>query len=188
MLSEARIATANGARYAQQLCKHATHMGPRVEWKPPVGTIDFPDNMGTCRLSVEPDCLRLVVESADPITLGKLQHILAANIERFGFREKIKVVWGADAFEDPQRFIVPSVERTRLWNVVVWLPPAIAGLHVAAAAVAYIAALAGFTRATQFVGVNPWIVRIGAAWGLGVIAWWAVAKHRDGNRMQRRGH
>ena len=93
MRSEAHVETASGGRYANLLCKHAAHMVPRVEWAPPDGTIEFPDEMGTCQLTAGPDLLVLTVESANPATLAKMQKIIADNIERFAYRERIKVRW-----------------------------------------------------------------------------------------------
>jgi hypothetical protein len=94
MISEARVATVNGERYASQLCKHAAHMGPRVEWNPPNGTIEFPDEVGTCRLTVWPDSLVLSVESKDPANLAKMQRIIGDDIKRFAYLEGVKVAWG----------------------------------------------------------------------------------------------
>jgi uncharacterized protein len=94
MRSEARVATADGARYADLFCKHAAHMTPKVEWSAPSGSIEFPDAMGFCRLEVQPDLLILRIESADPANLAKMQKIIGADIERLAFREGVKVEWG----------------------------------------------------------------------------------------------
>jgi hypothetical protein len=52
---------AKGERYAKQLCSHAAWKAPRAEWTPPEGVIEFPDDMGTCRITAEPDHLVLAV-------------------------------------------------------------------------------------------------------------------------------
>ena len=93
MRSEARVETASGERFANLLCKHAAHMVPRVEWNPPDGTIEFPDEMGTCWLTAEHDHLVLTLESANAAKLAEMQNIIADNIERFAYREGVKVKW-----------------------------------------------------------------------------------------------
>ncbi len=91
--SEARVRTARGERYAKQLCSHAAHMASRAEWTPPEGMIEFPDNMGTCRITAEPGHLVLALQAADPVNLGRLQQIIASNIKRFASREGLTVNW-----------------------------------------------------------------------------------------------
>jgi hypothetical protein len=96
MRSEARVPTPRGERYAKQLCAHAARMAPHAEWTPPEGVIEFPDEMGTCRVIAEPDHLVLTVEATDPANLATLQQIISRNIERFGGREGLKVEWVQD--------------------------------------------------------------------------------------------
>jgi hypothetical protein len=96
MRSEARVPTPRGERYAKQLCSHAARMTPRAEWNPPRGAIEFPDAMGTCRMTAEPDQLVLSVEAKDSASLARLQQIVSDNIERFANREGLKVEWLQD--------------------------------------------------------------------------------------------
>jgi SAM-dependent methyltransferase len=96
MRSEARVPTPRGERYAKQLCSHAARMTPRAEWNPPQGVIEFPDAMGTCRMSAEPGQLVLSVEATDSASLARLQQIVGGNIERFANREGVKVEWVQD--------------------------------------------------------------------------------------------
>ncbi len=93
MRSEARVPTPRGDRYAKQLCSHGARMARHAEWTPPEGVIEFPDQMGTCRMTSEPDHLVLAVEATDPANLTRLQQIVGRNIERFASREGLKVEW-----------------------------------------------------------------------------------------------
>lgn len=94
--SEARVPTPRGERYAKQLCRHAAWKTPRAEWTPPDGVIEFPDDMGTCRITAEPDHLVLAVEATDPANLARMQQIVGGNVERFAGRERLKVEWLQD--------------------------------------------------------------------------------------------
>jgi hypothetical protein len=94
--SQARVPTARSARYAKQLCSHAAWKTPRAQWTAPNGVIEFPDGMGTCRITAEPDCLVLAVEATNPADLARLQQIIGGNIERFAARENLTVQWDPD--------------------------------------------------------------------------------------------
>ncbi len=91
--SEARVPTPRSERYAKQLCSHAAHMASRAEWNPPDGVIEFPDGTGTCRVTAEPGCLVLAIETTDPASLGRIQQIIGRNIERFASREGLTAQW-----------------------------------------------------------------------------------------------
>ncbi|MEC3974422.1 DUF2218 domain-containing protein [Amycolatopsis sp. H20-H5] len=95
--SVARIPTPKGERYAKQLCSHAAWKTPRAEWTPPDGVIEFPADMGTCRMTVEPDHLLLAIEATDAANLARIQQIIGANIERFASRDGLTVEWIPDA-------------------------------------------------------------------------------------------
>lgn len=71
-------------------------MARRAQWTPPEGVIEFPDDMGTCRMTSEPDHLALAVEAPDPANLARLQQIVGGNIERFASREGLRVQWVHD--------------------------------------------------------------------------------------------
>lgn len=92
LTSEARIPTTAADRYAKQLCNHATHMGARSEWMPPVGMVEFPQG-GTCRLAAGPNELILTAAADTASQLTTIQTILAADIKRFGNRHGMEVSW-----------------------------------------------------------------------------------------------
>jgi hypothetical protein len=91
--SQARIPTTRSARYAKQLCNHATWKTPQAQWTPPNGVIEFPGGVGTCRIAAEPGYLVLALEAADPAALARMQQIIGGNIERFAAREGLTVQW-----------------------------------------------------------------------------------------------
>lgn len=90
--SEAHVPTTAADRYAKQLCNHATHMGARSEWIPPVGMVEFPQG-GICRLTAGPDELVLTAEADGASQLTTIQTIVAADIQRFGNRQGMQVNW-----------------------------------------------------------------------------------------------
>jgi hypothetical protein len=55
--------------------------------------IEFPGEMGTCRMAAEPDHLVLSVEATDPANLARLQQIIGRDIERFASREGLTADW-----------------------------------------------------------------------------------------------
>lgn len=93
MRSQARVLTPKSERYAKQLCSHAAHMTPRAEWNPPEGLIEFPDAMGTCRITAEPEHLVLTLEATDSTNLARMQQIISRNIGRSGSRDGLTVEW-----------------------------------------------------------------------------------------------
>jgi hypothetical protein len=91
--SEARVPTPKAERYGKQLCAHAAWKAPRAEWTPPEGVIEFPDDMGTCRITAEPDQLVLAIEATGPANLAGIQQRIGGLVERFGSRDGLKVIW-----------------------------------------------------------------------------------------------
>jgi hypothetical protein len=91
--SEARVPTPRGERYARQLCDHAANMNCTAEWTAPQGVIEFPDAMGTCRLTAEPGHLVLTVEATESAYLARIRQIIGRDIERFGGRDGLRVAW-----------------------------------------------------------------------------------------------
>ena len=91
--AEASVPTERAERYAKQLCSHAAWKAPRAEWTPPDGIVEFPDGMGICRLTAEPDCLKLAIEATSPANLAEMQQIIGGLVARFAGRERLEVSW-----------------------------------------------------------------------------------------------
>lgn len=84
---------AESERYTKQLCAHAAWRTPRAEWTPPDGVIEFPDYMGTCRMTAEPDHLLIAIDATGPANLARIEQIIGVNIERFASRDGLTVEW-----------------------------------------------------------------------------------------------
>jgi hypothetical protein len=111
LTAEARIETEHPSRFLVQLCRHAQqvhrlrhsppeHNGgdaqppPQVqqaEWSQTRGLIGF--GWGRCTMRATPGMLTLRAEAADEEGLRRVQDLVARNIERFGRREHLSVVW-----------------------------------------------------------------------------------------------
>jgi hypothetical protein len=91
--TQARIPTTRGERYAKQLCRHAARLASRADWTPPEGVIEFPNDIGTCRMTAEPDHMLVTIEATDAASLTRLQQIIGSNIERFSSRDGLTVEW-----------------------------------------------------------------------------------------------
>ena len=87
------IPTTRSERYAKQLCQHAAHMACQADWTAPTGIIEFPDSMGTCRLTAEAERLVLTVDGSSPANLDRMRQILEHDIERFARRDTLTVQW-----------------------------------------------------------------------------------------------
>ena len=90
MTSVAKLNTLNASRYLQQLCKHFRHKRP-VEFDPSHGSIEF--SVGVCRLDAEGEVLTMTLTGPDEAQMAQLQDVVARHLERFAFREEIKVDW-----------------------------------------------------------------------------------------------
>ena len=88
--STADIATDKASRYLQQLCKHFAHK-TQVSFNTSKGRISFTG--GDCRLEADENRLRLSVTAPNAETLAKLQDVAARHLERFAFREDLKITW-----------------------------------------------------------------------------------------------
>ena len=92
--STARVPTANGSRYLQQLCKHWSH-NLEVEFTPDKGKVVFPRNArgadwpgdATLLLDAHADALECRLEASAEGQLEGLKGAVARHIDRFAFRE-----------------------------------------------------------------------------------------------------
>jgi len=111
LTAEAHVHTSQPGRYLVQLCRHAQQIhrlrhSPRphdgdgarpaptvqhVEWSQTRGMISF--GWGQCAMQASPGRLTVRVEAADEEHLQRVQEIIAADIERFGRRDHLKVTW-----------------------------------------------------------------------------------------------
>jgi len=92
--SIARVPTANGSRYLQQLCKHWSH-NLEVEFTPEKGRVVFPRSGrsgewpgdATLLLEAHADALECRLEASAGEQLEALKGAVARHVDRFAFRE-----------------------------------------------------------------------------------------------------
>jgi hypothetical protein len=92
--STARVPTANGSRYLQQLCKHWAH-NLEVEFTPEKGRVLFPRNGrsgewpgdATLLLEAYADALECRLEASSEGQLEALKGAVSRHVDRFAFRE-----------------------------------------------------------------------------------------------------
>ena len=94
VVSEARVPTAQGSRYLQQLCKHWAH-NLVVEFDAHQGRVVFPkDARGAAwagdalvTFTAEPAALVTRIAASEPAQLEGLKGAVARHLDRFAFRE-----------------------------------------------------------------------------------------------------
>ena len=91
-LAHSVIATEKASRYLTQLAKHWSHKLV-VEFDEHQARIDLPN--GPCFLSAGPGSLAVLVQAETDLALENLQWAVARHLERFGYREGLKVEWAA---------------------------------------------------------------------------------------------
>ncbi|TCM21931.1 hypothetical protein EDF56_101608 [Novosphingobium sp. PhB165] len=80
----AKVATPNGGKYVQQLCKHWSHkLETRVEGD--TGTVTFPTAVATMTADGEGIAIAITGENRDDVE--QLTDVVARHIDRFAFRE-----------------------------------------------------------------------------------------------------
>jgi uncharacterized protein len=88
--SRARVVTASGSRYLQQLCKHFAHKLPTT-FDPTIGRIDFP--LGPVDLAADADGLDLSLAAPSEADRATLEDVVVRHLVRFAFRETLEVAW-----------------------------------------------------------------------------------------------
>jgi len=91
--------TASASKYLQQLCKHFAHKVP-AKWDTSHGEVWFP--YGYCRMDASDTGLSIHCETDEEDKLGLLRHVIDDHLERFAWREKLKLEW-RDAERSPER-------------------------------------------------------------------------------------
>jgi hypothetical protein len=90
-MSEAQVATANGARYLRQLCRHWAHQFV-VQYTAKTGRIDFGEGRAVA-FAVGLDHLSLIAKAPDADALSKLEEAVTDGLKRLAFRERLEVSW-----------------------------------------------------------------------------------------------
>lgn len=103
--SVSHVKTTKASRYLQQLCKHFGHK-VSVEFDAHQGSITLP--FGTCALLAKEDALTLTVSG---VATEKLERVIGDHLERFAFREEIKIKW-QPLKEAAQRIAISNSEAS----------------------------------------------------------------------------
>ena len=90
-MSEAGVATEDGARYLRQLCRHWAHKFV-VQYTARNGRIDFGDGSAVA-FAVGLDHLRLIAKAPDADALSKIEDTVADGLKRLALRERLEVSW-----------------------------------------------------------------------------------------------
>lgn len=88
--SLAQVATPKASRYLQQLCKHWQHK-LAVTFDPQRGRVEF--SIGECRMEAAPELLTLTLAAPDAEKLAQLQEVVASHLQRFAFKDDLKIAW-----------------------------------------------------------------------------------------------
>jgi hypothetical protein len=81
---EARVPTASGGKYVQQLCKHWAHKLP-VELEGDCGVVTFVGAVATMKADAE--AIDVSVRGEDRDQVDRLKDVVAQHLDRFAFRE-----------------------------------------------------------------------------------------------------
>ncbi len=84
-VSVARVPTASGSRYLQQLAKHWSHK-MAVVYTPETATIDFP-NGARLDLRAYSDTLDVMLTVPADGDVEQMRGVVASHLDRFAFRE-----------------------------------------------------------------------------------------------------
>jgi hypothetical protein len=90
-MSEARVATENGARYLRQLCMQWAHKFV-VQYTAKNGRIDFGEGRAVA-FTVGLDHLRLLAKAPDADTLTRIEGAVADRLKRLALGEILDVSW-----------------------------------------------------------------------------------------------
>ena len=83
-IAKARIPTASGAKYLQQLCKHWGHKFD-VDLTDHKGIVRFPSAVAT--MEADADALIVAIEAQEKETVERMKDVVASHLDRFAFRE-----------------------------------------------------------------------------------------------------
>ncbi|MDR5903691.1 DUF2218 domain-containing protein [Franzmannia qiaohouensis] len=88
-ISRTEIATADGSKLINRLCKHWAHK-LEVEHDAEQGRVAFAD--GTCLMHATADRLTVAIEALDEPTLDHLEGVVSSHLDRMA-GEPLDIVW-----------------------------------------------------------------------------------------------
>ena len=81
---QARVATASGGKYVQQLCKHWAHKLP-VELEGDTGVVTFVGVVAT--MAADAEAIDVSLRGEDREQVDRLKDVVAQHLDQFAFRE-----------------------------------------------------------------------------------------------------
>jgi hypothetical protein len=88
--SQVTLTTAKAANYAAQLAKHFGH---KIKVEDQDGLTVFHFTAGRATAKAAPTDLTLTVQADTVEKRARVQEILGSHLERFAFREDLRVIW-----------------------------------------------------------------------------------------------
>ncbi|HME86230.1 MAG TPA: DUF2218 domain-containing protein [Roseiarcus sp.] len=85
-IAKARVPTASGAKYLQQLCKHWGHKFD-VDLTDHKGIVRFPSAVATMEADADALFVTIEAEEKEKETVERMKGVLASHLDRFAFRE-----------------------------------------------------------------------------------------------------
>ena len=92
LIAQSSFETLKAAAYLKKFCRHFAHK-LATEFDDSHGHVDFP--FVDCRLQSSDNVLTFTVEAETEESLEKMQAVVAGHMERFAFRDDIKLIWEA---------------------------------------------------------------------------------------------
>ena len=92
--SQTTLITSKADGYVAQLAKHFGH---KIVVEQRADAVVFHFSAGTARAQAEGDLLRLSVQAETLEQLQEVEQILGSHLERFAFREDLRVIWSEAA-------------------------------------------------------------------------------------------
>ena len=96
------IATPNGSKYLQQLCKHWSHK-LETEFDAVRGRVNF--EVAAAHFAAAADALTVTVAAPDAPTLERIEAVVASHLQRFAFREPLGTDWVSPCSADPMSLV-----------------------------------------------------------------------------------
>ena len=96
------IATPNGSKYLQQLCKHWSHK-LETEFDAVRGRANF--EVAAAHFAAAADALTVTVAAPDATTLARIEAVVASHLQRFAFREVLGIDWVSPCSADPMSLV-----------------------------------------------------------------------------------
>ena len=90
LVAQSKFETQKAVAYLKKFCRHFAHKLP-TEFDDNNGQIEFP--FGNCKVETLGNQLQFTVEAETEELIAKMEDVVARHMERFAFRDEIKMTW-----------------------------------------------------------------------------------------------